>query len=177
MSFALIFVVLHSRTNLQRWVIRWAHMYPCLLQPCLDQVFSRCWIKNALRIRQHWPSKVFTCTINNQDLSRDEAGGVAEQENRRIGDISGISLATRGKGPIVLALRRKAILALSPCDRARCDDIRAYAMRAFFHSEDGRCRIYGGLRGGNMYLIRGSYNTGSDATVADYGRVTRTPIV
>jgi hypothetical protein len=39
-------------------------------------------------------SKVFVSAINNQDLPRDETGRITEQENCRVGDIPGISLAT-----------------------------------------------------------------------------------
>jgi hypothetical protein len=114
-------------------------------------------VKNALRIWQHRYSKVFRSTIDNQNLARNEAGRVAEQEDRRVSDVPGISLAAHGKRPTVLsggALRRKAILTLCPSNRARCDDIGTYTMGTFFYGKDSRCRIYCSFRGRDMYLIR-----------------------
>jgi len=143
---------------------------PRLLQPSLNQVFSRSRIKNALRIRQNGSSKVFPSTINNQDLPRDKAGGVTEQENCCVGDISGISHATSGERPMVLArgaLGHKAVRAFCPCDGTGCNDIRTYTMRTFFNCKNGRCRVYGSFRGGNMYLIRGTYGSGSDAVAVE----------
>ena len=50
-------------------------------------------IKNVLGIWQHGRSEVFVSTIDHQNLSRDEAGRVTEQEDCRVGDIPGISFA------------------------------------------------------------------------------------
>jgi len=73
------------------------------LHPCLYQMLGRRWIKNALGIWQHGRSKVFISTIDNQNLPRDEAGRITEQENCRVGDIPGISFATQGKERMVMS--------------------------------------------------------------------------
>ena len=66
-------------------------------------MFCRRRIKNALGIWQHGRPKVFVSTIDNQNLPRDEAGRITEQEDCRVGDIPGISFSTQGKGGMVLS--------------------------------------------------------------------------
>jgi hypothetical protein len=120
-------------------------------------MLGRRWIKETPRVWQNGASNVFRSTVDNQNLTRDEARRVTEKEDCCVGNIPGISHATSWNRPILLSittLGHEPIYALRPRNRTRCDDIRTDAMRSFFHRKDGRCRVYRSFRGGDMYLIR-----------------------
>ena len=90
----------------------------------LDQMSVRRWIENAFRVRQHLSPNMFRSAIDDKNLAGDKAGSIAKEKDRRIGNISRLSLAAGGNWPrIFAALGCESIHTLGAPNRTRCDDI------------------------------------------------------
>ena len=59
----------------------------------LDKLLHRCWIEYALRIGQLRRTDVLARAIDNKHRTRDERGGVTEEENRCISNVHFVAKA------------------------------------------------------------------------------------